>query len=92
MSCSVGCTWACALRRKMYDPQRVEGTSPSGLLLTESIKQHLGSLCQPIPPLEISMLHFTLVSKKIQSQAEQLPNLEIWGGGPNAGWGQVLLN
>ncbi len=25
------------------------------------------------------MLHFTLVSKKIQCQAEQLPNLEIWG-------------
>ena len=24
------------------------------------------------------MLHFALVSKKIQSQAEQLPNLEIW--------------
>ena len=41
MRCSVGCTWACALRRKMYDPQRVEGTPPSGLLLTESIKQHL---------------------------------------------------
>ena len=44
------------------------------------------------------MLHFTLVSKKIQSQAEQLPNFDIlgggqiWGGGPNAGWGQVLLN
>ena len=34
-------TCACALRRKMYDPQRVEGTPPSGLLLTESIKQHL---------------------------------------------------
>ena len=41
MRCSVGCTWECALRRKMYDLQRVEGTPPSGLLLTESIKQHL---------------------------------------------------
>ena len=56
MRCSVGCTWACALRRKMYDPQRVEGTPPSGLRLGVKLLLFFVAFCVQVPGAHFAIM------------------------------------
>ena len=49
-------TCACALRRKMYDPQGVEGTPPSGLRLGIKLLPFCVAFCVQVPGAHFAIM------------------------------------